>query len=29
LKAFSASLTLVADQPDIAKVVASLRGQKK
>lgn len=29
LKAFSASLTLVADQPDIAKIVASLRGQKK
>jgi GWxTD domain-containing protein len=29
LKAFSASLTLAADQPDIAKVVVRLRGQKK
>jgi GWxTD domain-containing protein len=29
LKAFAASLTLVADQPEIAKIVADLRGQKK
>jgi GWxTD domain-containing protein len=29
LKAFAASLALVADQPEIAKIVAGLRGQKE